>query len=220
MSEKTFVSLLHTSTSRDYLARVNEVDKAKVAELAAKWGYDYWDGERTTGYGGYKYDGRWKKVAKELVSHYRLKPNMRILDVGCGKGFLLHDLKNEISGLEVYGIDISEYALENGMDEIKANCIHGHASSIPFPDNFFDLVISINTLHNLYLPDLWSSIREINRVSQKDSFICVEAYRNEKEKVNLMYWQLTCRIFNTPREWKFIFSELEYQGDFEFIYFE
>lgn len=220
MPYQNFVSLIHKSTTRDYLSRVTSRDKAEVAEQAVKWGFDYWDGDRETGYGGYRYDGRWKTVAEEMVDKYKLRPKMRVLDVGCGKGFLLHDLAECVPGLEVYGIDVSQYALEHAMESVKENCYAGHAKKLPWDDNYFDLVISINTLHNLHIPDLWSAIREINRVGKKYSYICVEAYRNEREKVNLMYWQLTCRIFNTPKDWEFIFSELQYNGDFEFIYFE
>ncbi|MFC6856776.1 class I SAM-dependent methyltransferase [Marivibrio halodurans] len=215
-----FVSLVHKSTKRDYIARVNEIDKAEVAEVAIQFGYDYWDGDRLTGYGGYKYDGRWRKVADAMVESYGIKPGMRILDVGSGKGFLLHDFTESVPGVEVAGIDISSYAIEHTMDSVKPNCQVGSAAELPWPDDYFDLVISINTLHNLYLPDLWSAFQEIERVGRVAKYICVEGYRNEREKVNLMYWQLTCRAFHTPEEWRFLFEKTGYSGDHEFIYFE
>jgi ubiquinone/menaquinone biosynthesis C-methylase UbiE len=220
MAYRDFVSLVHKSTKRDYLARVTERDKAEVAELALQWGYDYWDGSRQTGYGGYRYDGRWRKVADAMVAAYGIVPGMRILDVGSGKGFLLHDFKEAVPGVEIAGIDISSYAIEHTMDDVKPFVQAGDAAKLPYPDRHFDLVISINTLHNLYIDDLWSALREIERVGRGAKYICVEAYRTEREKVNLMYWQLTCRAFHTPAEWEWIFRQTGYRGDHEFITFE
>jgi len=191
-----------------------------VAELALKWDYDYWDGSRETGYGGYKYDGRWRTVADAMVRYYDLKPGMRVLDVGSGKGFLLHDLMEACPGLEVVGVDISTYAINHTMDSVRDRVQVCNATKLPFENDSFDLVISINTLHNLFMGELWAALREIERVGKSKKYLCVEAYRNEREKVNLMYWQLTCRIFATPEDWEFIFSETGYTGDHEFIYFE
>jgi ubiquinone/menaquinone biosynthesis C-methylase UbiE len=220
MAYRDFVSLIHKSTKRDYLARVNEIDKAEVAEKAIRFDKDYWDGSRLTGYGGYRYDGRWRKVADAMIAAYGLKPGMRVLDVGSGKGFLLHDFKEAMPGLEVAGIDISDYAIEHSMESIKPFCQVGSAAKLPYPDKSFDLVISINALHNLYNYELHAALMEMERVSRGAKYLCVEGYRNESEKVNLMYWQLTCRIFHTPEEWAFDFRQASYTGDHEFIYFE
>lgn len=220
MAYREFISLIHKSTKRDYLARVTERDKAEVAELALKWDVDYWDGSRQTGYGGYKYDGRWRKVADAMAAAYGLEPGMRVLDVGAGKGFLLHDLAESVPGVEVHGLDVSRYGIEHAMPSVKDHIVVGSAEKLPFPDKHFDLVISINTLHNLYIQDLWSAFREIERVGRGAKYICVEAYRNEREKMNLLYWQLTCRAFHTPDEWAFVFKETGYTGDHEFIFFE
>jgi ubiquinone/menaquinone biosynthesis C-methylase UbiE len=220
MAYKEFVGLIHKSTRRDYVARVTQRDKAEVAELALKWGYDYWDGSRETGYGGYKYDGRWRKVADAMVATYGIKSGMRILDVGSGKGFLLHDFTEACPGVEIVGIDISAYGVEHTMESVKRFCQVGSAETLPYPDNHFDLVVSINTLHNLYNYELHSALKEIERVSRVHKYLCVEGYRNEREKVNLMYWQMTCRAFHTPKEWQFEFDQAGYTGDHEFIYFE
>jgi len=220
MALREFVSLIHKSTTRDYLARVTQRDKAEVAELAVKFDYDYWDGSRETGYGGYRYDGRWRKVADAMIPAYGLRPGMRVLDVGSGKGFLLHDFKEAMPGLEVAGIDVSAYAVEHTMESVKPFVQVGDAAKLPYPDGHFDLIVSINTLHNLYIHDLWSAFREIERVGRGAKYICVEGYRTEREKVNLMYWQLTCRAFHTPDEWAFVFRETGYTGDHEFIFFE
>ncbi|AOG04406.1 class I SAM-dependent methyltransferase [Bosea sp. RAC05] len=220
MAYREFVGLIHKSTPRDYVARVTQRDKAEVADLALKWDYDYWDGSRETGYGGYKYDGRWRKVADAMVQTYGLKPGMRVLDVGSGKGFLLHDFTEACPGIEVAGIDISAYGVAHTMESVKPFCQVANATKLPFPDNHFDLVVSINTLHNLYNYELWAAFKEIERVSRGGKYICVEGYRNEREKVNLMYWQMTCRAFHTPEEWDFVFKQTGYTGDHEFIFFE
>ena len=217
------MSALHKSTKRDYLARVNDLDfpKAKAAELAKKFDFDYWDGDRRINYGGYKYiEGRWEKVAKKMIDYYELPKKAKILDVGCGKGYLLYDFKKLLPDCEIYGIDISKYAIENCKEEIKEFIKEGNSTNLPWEDNFFDIVISINTLHNLYSYELEKSILEIERVGKKNKYICVESYRNEQEKANLLYWQVTCEAFNTPKEWEWWFKKNNYSGDYSFIYFD
>ena len=223
MPEIDFMSVLHKSTKRDYLARVNDIKfpKAKAALLAKKWDFDYWDGDRRINYGGYKYiEGRWEKVAKAMFERYDLPPNAKILDVGCGKGFLIFDMLKIRKDLDVYGLDISNYAIENAKEEIKEKIVLGNSNNLPWPDNYFDLVISITTLHNLHNFDLFKSLQEIERVGKSHKYICVESYRNEEEKANLLYWQVTCEAFNTPKEWQWIFKQAGYEGDYSFIYFE
>lgn len=215
-----FVSLVHKSTKRDYLARVNDFPKAEAANRARKWDYDYWDGDRQIGYGGMVYDGRWKKVAKAMAEHYGIKSGDKILDIGCGKGFLMYDFTQVIPGVEVYGLDISEYAKENAKEEIKNNITTGHAKQLPWEDNYFDFVLSINTLHVLYNYELDPALKEMERVGKGNKYICVESYRNEEEKANLLYWQCTCEAFCTPEEWEWWFKSTGYQGDHSLIYFE
>jgi len=223
MLEIDFMSSLHKSTKRDYLKRVNDpiYPKHKAAELAKKFDYDYWDGDRRVCYGGYKYlEGRWEKVAKRIAEFYKLPQKAKILDVGCGKGYLLYDFLKVIPDAEIYGLDVSKYAVENSKQEIRENLIVGNASDLPYEDNFFDLVISINTLHCLEAPNLFKSIKEIERVGKSNKYICVESYRNELEKANLLYWQVSCEAFNTPAEWLWWFNLVGYSGDYSFIYFE
>ncbi len=218
-----FLSALHKSTARDYLARVNdpEYPKAKAADLAKKWGFDYWDGDRRINYGGYRYiEGRWEKVARAMADHYGIKPGDRILDVGCGKGFLLFDFTKVVPGVEIYGIDVSEYAVENAKEEIKDRLLVGNAALLPYPDKHFDLVYSLNTLHNLHNYDLDRALRGIERVGKRHKYICVESYRNEVEKANLLYWQVTCEAFCTQEEWEWWFTQTGYTGDYSCIYFE
>lgn len=220
MAYVDFVTRVHTATTRNYLERVVEHDKAACAEVAAQWGKDYWDGDRRYGYGGYRYDGRWRRVAEEMVRHYGLRRGASILDVGCGKGFLLYEFTQVLRGAQVAGLDISEYAIANAKEEVKAFLHVGTAAQLPFADRSFDLVVSVNTLHNLYICDLWSALKEIERVGRGARYVVVEAYRNEREKVNLMYWQLTCRAFHTPAEWEWIYAQTSYTGDYSFVVFE
>lgn len=214
-----FLSSVHKATKRDYLARVNEFPKAEAAMLAKKWDVEYWDGDRKTGYGGYRYDGRWRSVAQAIADHYQLKPGMRVLDIGCGKAFLLYDLTQVVPGLEVAGIDISSYGIQHAKEEVRPFLKVGTAAKLPWPDHAFDLAISINTLHNLYCYELFDALKEMQRVA-KQKYLCVESYRNEQEKVNLLYWQLTCEMFCTPKEWEWWFNLTGYTGDHSFIYFE
>ncbi len=217
-----FMSAIHKSTRRDYLARVNdpEYPKAKAAALAKKWDYDYWDGDRRINYGGYNYlAGRWAPVGKAMIEHYGLRSGDKVLDIGCGKGFQLYELTQLLPGLEVSGIDLSKYAIKNGREELRDRLQVGNATQLPFPDNHFDYVFSINTLHNLYIYELDAALREMERVSKKNKYLCVESYRNEVEKTNLLYWQVTCESFYTPKEWEWFFEKTGYLGDHSFIYF-
>jgi protein-L-isoaspartate(D-aspartate) O-methyltransferase len=216
----SFVTKLHTSTSRDYIERVTSHEKGACAEVAKKYGKDYWDGERQYGYGGYSYDGRWEAVARNLISHYKLQDGASILDIGAGKGYLLYELKKLLPNANVQGVDISSYAVQHAKEEIKDSLQVCSAAELPFSDNAFDLIISNTTLHNLKIFDLTSAIQEIARVMKDKGWICVESYRNETEKANLLYWQLTCESFYSPEEWCWLYAQNGYTGDFEFIYFE
>lgn len=219
MARVQFIQQIHQATPRNYLLRVTEADKAACAEIAKRFDKDYFDGDRTCGYGGYKYDGRWRPVAEKLIQHYGLKSGNRVLDIGCGKGFLLHDLIEALPGLEVTGLDVSSYAIEHSMPSVRSHLQVGNATALPYPDQSFDLVLAVNTLHNLRLPELEKAFREIARVGKSHSYLVVDAYRTEREKVNLLYWQLTCECFFTPEEWEWLFQKCGYKGDAEFIFF-
>ena len=223
MAEIDFMSVLHKSTQRDYLARVNNPDypKARAAELAKQFAYDYWDGDRRICYGGYRYlEGRWEKVARAMVDYYELPKKPKILDIGCGKGYLLYDFLKVIPDAEICGIDSSSYALDNSKTEIHDRLRLGSATDLPWPDDYFDLVISINTLHCLHAQDLDTALREMERVSKRHKYLCVESWRNQSEKANLLYWQVTCEAFHTPEAWQWWFERTGYSGDHSFIYFE
>ena len=215
-----FIQQAHQATKRNYLARVTEADKAECAIISKKFDFEYFDGDRKYGYGGFRYDGRWLAVAKAMIEHYDLKPGMRILDIGCAKGFLVHDFMKVLPGSEANGIDISDYAISNAMPEVKDRLKVGSAVKLPYPDKSFDLVISLNTLHNLRLPELEKALKEIERVGKQHKYVVNDSYRNDHEKVNLMYWQLTCECFFTPEEWEWVFERCGYTGDYGCIFFD
>lgn len=213
------ITPLHRKTIRNYIGRMND-EKIACSKMARKYGKDYWDGDRRFGYGGYKYDGRWSVVARELIKIYGLSEDARILDVGCGKGFLLYEFKKLLSNATLRGFDISSYAIENAKEEVKDKLfVHKAQDKFPFKDKEFDLVISITTLHNLYIKELKSALSEIERVG-KNKYIAVESYKNEEELFNLQCWALTCEAFFRPQEWVWLFDEFCCNADYEFIYFE
>ena len=215
-----FVTPLHRSTKRDYLARMID-DKVNCMLRAKEYEADYWDGDRRYGYGGYKYiPGRWAPVAKAMIDTYELTNGSKILDVGCGKGFLLYEMKQRLPGLEIAGFDISRHALSDAKPEIREFLFRYRAQDpFPYGDKQFDLVISLTTLHNLRLFELETSIKEIERVG-KQKYIMLESYRNEQELFNLQCWALTAESFLDTAEWIWLYKHFGYTGDYEFIYFE
>jgi ubiquinone/menaquinone biosynthesis C-methylase UbiE len=217
-----FVSQLHKKTTRNYLERVCEHDKIACAATAKQYGKDYWDGDRRYGYGGYTYDGRWKTVALKMIDHYGLKPGMQILDIGCGKAHLLFEFKKLIPGLKVRGVDISDWGLAAAKKEVHDFLTLAPAQQLPYKDNSFDLVYSLATFHNFRIMDLQQAISELNRVAKDPTraYIMLESFRNEAERVNLMYWQLTCESFYAVEEWEWLYDHFDYRGDYSFIFFE
>lgn len=186
----------------------------KVIKEAKKFDFLYWDGPRDYGYGGYSYDGRWRSVARDMISHYNLKSGMKVLDVGCGKGFLVKDLILECPGLNVTGVDISKYALLNCEKNVIGKLYYGNAKELLFPSNSFDLVISINTIHNLNEKNVIKALKEIVRVSKGKTFIQVDSYLNETQKEIFESWVLTAEFHDYPEGWKSIFKKANYKGDY------
>ena len=217
---REFVTPLHKSTKRDYLARMND-DKVHCMLKAKEYGADYWDGDRRYGYGGYNYRaGYWTPVAQSLIDTYNLKPGSKILDLGCGKGFLLHELLLLEPELQVVGTDISEHGLSHTTDLVKPHVqIHDARGEYKWQDKEFDLVISLTLLHNLRAYDLENCLREIQRIG-KSHYVTSESYRTELEQFNLQCWALTCETFFDLDEWLWMFEKTGYTGDYEFIYFE
>jgi ubiquinone/menaquinone biosynthesis C-methylase UbiE len=215
-----YVTALHQATSRKYIERMVD-DKVKCMLKAKEYEFDYWDGDRRYGYGGYKYmSGRWKPVAELLIKNYNLTNNSNVLDVGCGKAFLLYEMKLLLPDLKISGFDISKHGLAHSQKKISKNLfIHRAQDPYPFKDKEFDLVFSINSLHNLRIFELNVALKEIERVGKK-GYVLVESYRNEKELFNLECWALTAESYFDTKEWIWIYNQFGYTGDYEFIYFE
>ncbi|MBL8691460.1 MAG: class I SAM-dependent methyltransferase [Rhodospirillaceae bacterium] len=221
MARIDFLQEMHGKTRRDYVARVVQFDKAECSTVAKRFGAEYWDGPRQYGYGGYRYDGRWRPLADKLASHYAIKPGDRVLDVGCGKGFLLHELAQSVPGIEIFGLDISEYGIADGKPEVKPHLVVGNARALPFPSASFDVVLSLGTLHNLPVELAIDAFAEIERVGRSPrKYVMVESFRDERERANLMYWQLTCESLLSPSSWAWVIERAGYRGDHGFIFFE
>jgi SAM-dependent methyltransferase len=214
------VTRLHKATKRDYLTRMND-DKVNCMVKAKEYEFDYWDGDRRYGYGGYKFiDGRWKPVAQALIDVYGLKDGSSVLDVGCGKAFLLYEIKKILPDLKIAGFDISKHGLADARDNIKPYLFHYRAQDrYPYGDKAFDLVISLGCFHNLKLFELQTAVQEVERVG-KNKYIMVEGYRNELEQFNLECWALTAEQILHTSEWIWLYNHFGYTGDYEFIYFE
>jgi SAM-dependent methyltransferase len=186
--------------------------------IARQFGKDFFDGDRCYGYGGYSYHSRfWEPVVPTFKEFYNLTGDSRVLDVGCGKGFMLYDFMRLIPGITVAGIDISEYAIANAKDEVKPFVKVGDARELAFEDDSFDLVISITTVHNLEREDCKKSLRELERVSANGKFITVDAYFNDDEKKRMDMWNLTALTYMHTDEWKEFFKEAGYTGDFHWF---
>lgn len=198
---------------RDYDKRLAE-KTPEVIKIAKQFGPQFFDGERKYGYGGYKYDGRWKSVVARMKDYYHLPEQAVLLDIGCGKGFMLHDFRELMPNCAVAGIDVSEYAVANAMPDMKPFLKIASAESLPYPDKSFDLVISINSIHNLSPERLKVALKEIERVSRGHSYITVDAWRNDQEKENLFKWVLTAESMMHVDDWKRLFSEVGYTGDY------
>ena len=200
-------------TKRNIQKRAEDKDPFVIAK-SKEFGEEYWDGERKYGYGGYRYDGRWRSVARDIIAHFSLKPGMRVLDVGCGKGFLVKDLMLECPGLEAFGLDISRYALMHCEKEVIGRLHLGSAESLPFPDRSFDCVLSINTIHNLHRPRAVIAMREIQRLSGGRAFVQVDSYRTSEQKEIALSWILTAEFHDYPEGWLKLYAEAGYTGDY------
>jgi len=183
--------------------------------LARQFGEDFFDGDRRHGYGGFSYQSRfWEPVIPTMRDHWGLTADSSVLDIGCAKGFMMHDMARLIPGITVKGIDVSDYAIANGMDDMKPHMQAADARDLPFEDNSFDVVISINTVHNLVRDECAQALREIARVSRSGAFVTVDAYRDEEEKQRMFAWNLTAQTIMSVDEWIAFFAETGYDGDY------
>ena len=187
---------------------------AEDKRVACLFGQEYFDGPRIRGYGGYKYDGRWLAVAKTFVEEWDLKAGDRVLDIGCAKGFFMRDLMQVCPGLDVHGVDVSEYAIENCDPAVKGRVQVASAIKLPFPDNSFRAAISINTIHNLDRAGCILALKEMTRVAPELGYVQVDSYRTAEQREVFMNWVLTAKTHDYPQEWQKIFAEAGYKGDY------
>lgn len=204
----------YPQSKRDPHARQDALTE-EMRAIARQFGKDFFDGERLYGYGGFKYFSRfWQPVIPDFVQHFQLSSSSCVLDVGCAKGFMLYDFTELVPGITVQGLDISEYAIANAKEEVKEQLQVGNAIKLPYEDNSFDAVFSINTVHNLELDDCAIALQEIMRVSKSKAFITVDAYRNDEEKERMYAWNLTAKTIMHVDEWQAFFKKVGYTGDF------
>ncbi len=216
---RNFITPKHKKVKRNYIKRMVN-NKIQCMKIAKKYSFNYWDGDRKYGYGGFKYlPGYNSTLAKNIIKSYNLTNNSKVLDIGCGKGFLMYEIKKKLKDIDIIGVDISKYAKKHTLEEIKSNIqIYDARRKLKFENNFFDLVLSVNTLHNFKIEEVNRSLSEIERVG-KSKFICVESYRNESEQFNLQCWALTAETLIDTSSWKWLFKKSGYTGDYEFIFF-
>lgn len=214
MGQEIDLLINYPKTKRDVKERgatKTEEDRA----IARQFGREFFDGDRRHGYGGFSYHPRfWENVIPTFQKYYGLTENHAVLDVGCGKGFMLYDFCRLIPGLKIQGVDVSAYAIEKGMEAVLEHMQVADARKLPFKDHSFDLVISINTIHNLEKQECALALKEIERVSKGKSFITVDAYRSEEEKELMFAWNLTAKTILHVDEWKVFFKEVGYTGDY------
>lgn len=201
-------------TKRNVGARAEAKDP-EVIRISKQFGETYFDGPRAYGYGGYRYDGRWVPVAQDMIAHFGLKPGDRVLDVGCAKGFLVHDLLTSLPGLEVFGLDISEYALKTCHPAVVGRLHLGSADNLPFPDGSFQAVVSLDTVHNLPRDRARAALAEIQRLSGGNAFVRVDSYRTPEQKAVFESWVLTAEFHDYPEGWLDLFKEAGYTGDYD-----
>ena len=198
-----------------FVTTEDQMFSQKLLQVARKFDKEYFDGDRLYGYGGYKYDPKfWTKTAKRLRDYYNLESGARVLDVGCAKGYLLHDLKRQFPEIHIAGVDISEYAVKNAHPNVRDYIKVADAVSLPFPDKSFDLVVSVNTVSNPPLEQCKQAIREIIRVSRKEAFITVHAWKTEDQKRKLSNWNLTAKTALQVKDWEALFLEVGYTKDY------
>lgn len=201
----------YPKAKRDIKARSKDKTE-NIIKISKQYGEMYFDGPREYGYGGYKYDGRWIPVAKEIISRYKLKPGDKVLDIGCAKGFLVKDLLS--LGIDAYGIDISEYALKHCQPEVAGRLHLGSADNLPFPDKSFATTISINTIHNLPRDKCIVALKEMERLAPRKGFVQVDSYKTPHDKEVFLSWVLTATTHYYPEDWEKLFEEANYTGDY------
>ncbi len=195
-------------------------NRAELVAIAKQFGEQYFDGPRESGCGGYHYDGRWVSVARDLIRIYNLSAGMRVLDVGCAKGFLVKDILKVAPDLDVFGLDVSEYAITHCDPSVVGRLHLGSADKLPVPDKSFDVVLALNVLQILPLERTIVALQEIERVSTRCSFVQVTSYHTDAQKSDCEFWSLSAQHHHSPAGWLTLFQEAGYTGDYDWTIFD
>lgn len=200
------------------LAERSQLRNPDVVQESKRFGKMYFDGPREYGYGGYRYDGRWQRVAHDIIEHFSLKPGDRVLDVGGAKGFLVKDLCD--LGIDAFGVDISQYAVMNCHPNVVGRMHIASADQLPFPDGAFDVVLAIDVIHNLERTRARVALQELERLSGGRAFVRVDSYHSAEQKEIFESWVLTAQFHDFPAGWLQLFCEAGYQGDYSWTIIE
>ena len=184
--------------------------------IAAYRDEEYYDGDRNNGYGGFKYDGRWVPIARNMYSEYGLGEGSAVLQVGCEKGFLLHDFLGQYPGIKVHGTEVSAYAITHSMESVKPFIQQAPFTQLPFSDDMFELVIAIGVVYTLTLADAIQALKEIERVCRGKSFVTLAAYRTEEEKKLFEWWTVLGATLLHEDDWVRVLEHAGYTGDYKF----
>ena len=219
MPELDIYQYLHTRSDRDYLARVN-AQKPSIIDISSEFGFDYWDGDRSFGYGGYRYiEGLLDRFIDSMIEEYELTDSSSIIDLGCGKGFMLAELKKRLPRANLLGLDRSEYAIANAHEAVKANVkIMDCRLALPFHSDEFDFAFSTGLIHNFQLGEAFSFLQEMKRISSQ-SYFMTESFNNPSQMFNLQCWALTARTLISKQDWCWLMDKAGYDRDYEFIFF-
>ena len=205
---------IYPSLNKRYVSKNTRKIENRI--IASYRGKEFYDGKRDNGYGGFKYDGRWKKIAERIFEHYKLKENARILQIGSDKGFLLNDIKNIKPKCTVAGVEVSNYAITKTLKSVKKYIKKSSFVNLPYNNNYFDFVIAIGPVYSLSLPDAIKCLKEIKRVGKGKSFITLGAYNHERDFKLFRYWTLLGTSILNKKEWIKVLKHCKYKGDYKF----
>jgi SAM-dependent methyltransferase len=189
-----------------------------LSQRIIAWGLDaaYYDGDRRNGYGGFAYDGRWRRLIPRLAARYGLDARSRVLDIGCKKGFFLHDLKEAFPGITAKGVENHPYPLETGLESVRADMMLSPYHSLPFDDDSFDFVLAFSAIYMQTLGDVLKTLREIQRVGRGRAYVTVGAYSTMREREQFERWTLLGTTVLHVDEWMEVFQAAGYTGDYFF----
>ena len=180
------------------------------------FGYDYFDNPKSgRGYRGYVYTGRYYETAKKIIDHYKLKPNSKILEIGCAKGYLLYEFFK--LKMDVVGYDISRYAVDNCIEELKEMIFLGRVNDINENDNIYDLAIAKEVLSHMAIDDILFTINKLQNIS-KNIYLVLQTVSEKKKANDMQSWDCTYKTMMIKKDWEKVLSSCGFHGDYQFNY--